>query len=73
MFSRPGTSEGAQRVRVTLLAEGAVAGVGFVLLFVGVRVSVPLTIVGAVLVCLGAVLGVKADLHVLWGRKHLGP
>jgi len=60
MFFRPRTSEDVQRVRVTLLAEGVVAGVGFLPLFVGARVNVVLAIVGVVLVCLGAVLGLRA-------------
>lgn len=60
MSVRPGRSIGALRVRETLLAEGLVVGLGFALLSVGVRVSVALAIVGAVLVCLGAGLGVRA-------------
>jgi hypothetical protein len=72
MFFRPRTSEDAQRVRVTLLAEGVVAGVGFLLLFVGARVNVVLAIVGVVLVCLGAVLGLRA-FALARGARSLGP
>jgi hypothetical protein len=60
MYLRPETSEGAYRVRTALFAEGVLAGVGFVLLFIGARISVVVAILGTALVCLGAVLGVRA-------------
>jgi len=48
------------RARIIMLAEGLVSGLGFVLLLIGLHVSSVLAIVGGVIACIGAGLGVRA-------------
>lgn len=59
--SDPGswTSVAMQRMRVAWLVQGLMAILGFFVVLVGVRVGVALTIVGVVLVCVSAVLGIR--------------
>lgn len=64
----------SESLRTTLMAEGLVAGLGFVFLLVGTHVGATPMFIGAVLVLVGALLGVRAFVLVRRpGVRHERP